>query len=296
MAFSETANSVKVVDAPIRSVDFMMVNESAKQADSIYKKILLNCAAQEYVEKMSFAIYRNDKTDQTKQTAPQTISAPWQRRLAQFACGSLEQLTVANGFLNIGQITDNNIVDFTWNAAWKDGVRPPYTKTKEQVLTELQQNLQQYKKQLDDSRKTVNDIYLKGSASPADRLRADVAQTREDTIRSTEDTRRRSNVFNPVMETWIGATEEQLVGSWGRAQNYGVDTNGNRTLTYTYGYADQLRNGSGAILNEAPHYCNITWVLRNGVTTTYHWKYTSARSDCSSLTIGIGPYPQKQFK
>jgi hypothetical protein len=292
---AQSFGDIKVIESPNRSIELMIVNESEKQADSIYKKIRLDCnTKQKYVEEMNFIAYRNGTHDSTKQTSPQAISAPWQHQLARFACGPMADLSVANGFLSLGSIDQFKLVDLAWGTSWKDGTRPPYTTTK--TLAQMRQDVQRYKEQLDGMRKTIDEVYLKGAASPEDRLRADLDQTHKDAARAMEDTRRRSNVFNPVMETWIGATEEQLVSVWGRAQNSGVDANGDRTLTYTYGYTDQGINGYGAVVSEYPHYCDITWSLRNGIAITYHWKYTSARSDCSSLTIGMGPYPQKQFK
>jgi hypothetical protein len=217
-------------------------------------------------------------------------------QLGRFACGKMTELTIQNGFLDLGHVLNSKLVDFAWAVPWKDGARPPYTttKTREQVLAEAKKMVAQGRQQLNQARQTVNDVDLKGATTPQDRLRQDLAQTQAQYLTA----RRRAGTFNPMMETWIGATEPQLVAGWGRPDGFRVDANGDRLLTYADGYTTTttIMQG-GAVVGETAdvHECDITWVVRDGVTITYGWRATDFENQCRALKIGPGPHPELQF-
>ncbi|MDR0480609.1 MAG: hypothetical protein LBG66_01840 [Gallionellaceae bacterium] len=293
----KSPTGMDVIEDPVRHINLMIVHESAKESDSVYKKLLVDCRSKQYAEQMSFAVYRDDRTSQAVQSGSHAMTAPWQAQLARFACGTTADLTTANGFLSVGAIADNKLVDLAWAVPWKDGTRPPYTttKTKEQVLAEGQKVLAQSKKQLEQAKQMVGDVYLQGAATPQERLQKDLAKTEEDYLAA----RRRGNTINPMLETWVGATGTQLLQGWGNPNHMENDSNGDQLLTYVYDSSGVLVNGYGAVVGGETHVCYITWRIRSGIALTYGWQGegSDGARECASWNLKVypGPYPEKQY-
>jgi hypothetical protein len=280
----------------IHRIELRIVYESAKQPDFISKTVGVNCKAKQYSEELSQAVYRNDRLIKNTQSGVHEMTAPWQLRVGAFACDTLADLTTANGFMAVGQVNPHQLIDLAWAVPWKDGTRPPYTTTKtlkEQAaeVAKLQEQANGLKKHNDELRQQVLGGYLQGAATPEERLKQDLAKTKSDTLAARSEAKRRSRTFNPILETWIGATEVQILSYWGSPNGMDTDTaNQDRLLTYKYSdTTSALVTQSGQVLNTTTYTCTVTWRIRESVAVDYGW-----RGDCQSMQLkfGQGPHPE----
>jgi hypothetical protein len=87
------------------------------------------------------------------------------------------------------------------------------------------------------------------------------------------------------METWVGASEGQLVSGWGKASSARTGADGKKLLTYSQGYTDLVVGNGGVVTREVKHACDITWTIQDGVAVGYHWAYAVNPNDCKSVAV-----------
>jgi hypothetical protein len=306
-----TIQGGKFMDDPVRHVFFVIVYESAKEPDLVRKMALVNCSTHQYSEEgRSSAQYRNTDLPLKDVTlhGSQPINTPALEQLYRFACDTKADLESDNEFQKLGSVPDTlTLVDLAWATPWKDGTRPPYTtsvKTKEQamaMLKKLQKTLDQEKRQVtkqrDEAQATVNNVYLKGTATPQERLKIDSEKTKSQYLAAQRATQRRSKTINPTLETWIGATEAQILTGWGGPSSIETDSNMDRLLAYGFDSTSALVTQGGAVVSSSTYTCTIIWRIHDGVAVDYRWKGSSpfgSAGVCQDmhLKIGIGPHPE----
>ncbi len=128
----------RVIDAlssnPVRHVDLMIVYEAPKEPYSVVRQLLVNCATDQYSELANVTIYRDGRTSRIAERG----NHPLVPQFAKFSCGPAGALTLENGFVNMGPLLDNQLIDWAWMYPWKDGQRPPEAKaTPEQTARML---------------------------------------------------------------------------------------------------------------------------------------------------------------
>ena len=146
------------------------------------------------------------------------------------------------GFVFIGN-TGMSPTDFIWQHLWSDGKRPAFTyRPSDAELAQAEQSL------------TAN-------LARAQTMTAEVIDSHQ---RSANRVGR-----SAVLETWLGKTERDFVGSWGTPDRFVDGHGGVRTLYYRKGYVNQGKNVYGHVISQDHHWCDVTVETRAGVIKDY---------------------------
>lgn len=272
--------NVEALQANYKGIDLVEVFEGKGGPDSVSRTLEFMCDTKMFKQKWSFTIFRDDRNEQGGEQDWVLIESPWQERAKTFACTPARGRTEANQMASLGPLSSVELTDLAWGSFWKDGTRPPYTtkRSKEEVEAQTDAQMAQLQQMRDA---------LPGMAR---KLKDDYERAGRETQKNTEDFRRRSRTPNSRLESWIGASEQQLVASWGTPPWFRQD-GGARLLSYRYGYRSELRThgGQGALMSATDYYCDITFDVREGVVWSYY--LGGEMQQCAELKVDMGPNP-----
>lgn len=127
-------------------------------------------------------------------------------------------------------------------------------------------------------------------------MKADIDAEPAREARVRRDLIRRGRTPAPMLETWIGAAESDLVQAWGQPEQNSSDGTA-RFLTYVRGYERQtamVQSGGGAsgVVGEQTesHECVIHFEVRAGA--VYDYRVEGDRHQCAVETFPRGPRPE----
>ena len=268
------------IEANYKGVELVEVLEGAGGPDSVSRTIEFMCDTKMFRQKWSYTIYRDDRNERGGEQDWALIDTPWMERAKTFACTPPRDRTQANQMASLGELSSIELTDLAWNSFWKDGTRPPYTTQRSKQ--EIQADLDAQMAKLQEMQAELPRI--------AQKAKEDYERGGRELEKSTEDFRRRSRTPNARLESWIGASEQQLVGAWGTPPGFRED-GAARLLSYRYGYVSEWRNqgGAGAVVGVEEHYCDITFDVREGLVWSYY--VDGDMRQCAELEVGMGPNP-----
>ncbi|CAB3759081.1 hypothetical protein GQ57_20275 [Burkholderia sp. MSh2] len=136
----------RVIDAlssnPVRHVDLMIVYEAPKEPYSVVRQLLVNCTTGQYSELANATIYRDGRTSRIVERG----NHPLVPQFAKFSCGPVGELTLDNGFVKMGPLLDNQLINWAWMYPWKDGQRPPEAKATPEQAAQMLKKLDEVDK------------------------------------------------------------------------------------------------------------------------------------------------------
>jgi hypothetical protein len=163
-----------------------------------------------------------------------------------------DKISAQSGFMFIGD-TGLTPTDFVWKQLWRDGKRPAFTYTPSRA--EMQTAQQRYRESMDRAFDTATEA-IDASGRRINRVGRNVA-----------------------LDMWVGKSEQEFAGVWGRPDRFVDGAGGVRTLYFRKGYVNSTRNGYGQVVNEDHHWCDVSVQVRNGIVKDY----ATSGNSCDAL-------------
>lgn len=167
-------------------------------------------------------------------------------------------------FIYMGPISLPKVVDAAWEKLWTDGKRPAYSS--DVSIAEQNARVEQIMK---DKDKLVAQAGAIAEQSQRDADALSASQKRR------KDRLKREKEVAPALEDWIGRSEAELTGAWGRPTT-SSDRGLAKTLVYRRTHSEFYDAQIGQVGNVA-HYekrenqfhCDLTLEFRSGVLEDY---------------------------
>lgn len=280
-AISKGPSAVKKLEATFKSAEVVEVLESSNGPGTTTYDVDLQCDTRQINVGFVYSIWRDDHVEQSTGQGWSPVEAGWQSQVLKFAC----DIGASNSqqFERIGDYLPAQLDDLTWKKYWRDGEQVPYTtqKTMEQ-LNARQGSNDEALQQLSQS----TDAKLHGALQQQE---IDIQQSGERSRKLIVDASRRRY---PVLESWINATEDQVIHAWGQPDRFS-ENSGSRFLRYIRGYDNQhaiMQSGAGWTgvvgYSHESHECTIVFEIRQGSVLTYS---TVDMDRCYDTRLPRGP-------
>ncbi|CAN5472060.1 hypothetical protein BH09PSE6_BH09PSE6_17640 [soil metagenome] len=272
-----------------RGVTVTEVIETTEAPDRIQYILDIRCDLETARVSRSYTLFRNAdrgfEQGGDRGWKPVNQGPEWIARARRFACAKPDERTLANKMAPVGDyIFSTELADISWANYWKDGTRPPYTtsKSKEQIEAARNAQIARLEQQIGSLRQ-LGISAKKDFDESNERDRLFQQQIREDTAR------RGGSRANLRLESWIGASEQQLVEGMGTPHQFSEQGEW-RYLSYTVGGVQQVMQGNRQI-GEQDYRCTMTFDIRQGKIFTY--RASGAVATCQSTQWVAGPFPEK---
>lgn len=167
-------------------------------------------------------------------------------------------------FIYMGPMSLPKVVDVAWEKLWTDGKRPTYSS--DVSIAEQNDRVEQIMKEKDKL------VAQAGAIAEQSQRDADTLATSQ---KRRKDRLKREKEVAPALEEWIGRSEAELTGAWGRPAT-ATDRGPVKTLVYRRTHSEFYDAQIGQVGNVA-HYekrenqlhCDLTLEFRSGVLDDY---------------------------
>jgi hypothetical protein len=179
----------------------------------------------------------------------------------------------SNGML---RVTNDEPTRVTWATFWIDGVEPNWTSTR---------TAEEINAEIDAKIASTREILARGAAMAGARLEK-LEIDRALTIREQQKLfSQMGQKASPVLHSWIGLPERELVASWG-VPHQSFESSGSRFLYYGYGYTTSLVNRYGVETPQETWACHMTFEVRDGLVTDYRSNGNYCQTAAANLPYG----------
>jgi hypothetical protein len=235
---------------PFIRIDGTTVYESASMPGKVQTRYLVDCTTRRVKSGPNDVRWRSDRVEEKP-------GLDWTLASTSAALSQIEAFVcdTRNGRTNAVRATDDyDPLPITWSTVWRDGTEPQWTTTRS--AAEINAAI--------DKGLTETNALL----ASATRMAGAQLQTQEIDRDATILNQRRmlakaQNRGTPLLQTWIGLTEADLVRAWGvpaGSHNSGAS----RFLSYAYGFSEVLVNRNGVQRPNRTLRCDLTLEIRDG--------------------------------
>ncbi len=278
--------AVKRVEKDHKGIRLVVVMESKERPDRVLHAIDFKCSEKMTHIKSTYTAWRDGRVENDEEEQWASIGDEWLARAHRFACMDAQSRDQSKGIAMVGDyVLPVDLADVAWKNFWGDSIRPPYTTTRsrEEIDADLDSTIAKLgamQNRVQSIQSTARKDFDENNQRGAEFQKKIMA-----------DTKRRQNTVNPRLETWIDATEQQLVQSWGNPPAFNIEGN-SRFLSYSVGHINELRAGGGAgpVVNTESYLCSIRFEVRNG--TVYTYQTSGYAQQCMIASFPLGPNPQ----
>ncbi len=217
--------------------------EHPKSPDSVTSNVFIDCTRGTLEEKLIQVSPRDDFI----QTVPDQPARPPKdavgRKLVEFGCEmgpktraerlAMRKLNLTErGLLFMGPLTTTGLSDFAWENLWDDGTRPVVAskRTQQEMDAKMAELAERRKAALAEANAIAGGV-IEADKKDAERTKQMIDLTAANAAIAKARKKRESREVRNALEPWIGHSETELVGGWGKPTTF-EDMGAKRILHY----------------------------------------------------------------
>ena len=254
-------------------IDGAQIFEAEKSPGMILTRYLVKCRDQLVATTRTEIRWRDSRLEQPADTAwAPSRSTPEYQQITKFVCDASSRPTAEGMF----QVTDDyDPLPITWQMFWKDATEPKWTSSRSaaELNAEIDAGMAETRK------------LLESAAAMAGGKLQEIKTDRETTIadQKARFARMRGKAW-PLLESWMGRAEIDLVRSWGQPHG-SYDVNGSRFIYYVYGFERGVADRNGNQYVQETFSCNMAFEVRG----TKIADYRSSGNYCETAAANLAP-------
>ncbi len=260
-----------------RRIDGAQIFEAEKSPGMILMRYLVKCREQLVAQTTIEIRWRDSRLERPADIDWTPASAtPQYQQVAKFVCDASSRSDTGDML----RVTDDyDPLPITWQIFWKDATEPEWTSTKsvEELNAEYETALAETKKLLES-----------GLAMAGEKLQ-EIKTDRETTIadQKARFSRMRGRAW-PLLESWLGRSEVDLVRSWGQPHG-SYNSDGSRFVYYVYGIERGVVDRYGNERVQETFRCDMAFEMREMKIADYRSSGNYCGTAAENLPSGTPP-------
>jgi hypothetical protein len=235
---------------PIVRIDGTNVYESAAMPAKVTTRYFVDCTKKTVSSEPYSLLWRDDRTE-TKPGLPPTLASTnvALNQIVTFVCNKRQRER------NAVQVTDDyEPMEITWATFWKDAAQPAWTSTRtpEEINASIDQTLAETNAMLSSA------VQIAGAQLQRQEIDRDATILNQRRMLA-----KAQNRGTPLLQTWVGRTEEELVRAWGVPAG-SHNSGSSRFLSYAYGFSEVLVDQNGFSRPNRTLRCDLTLEVKEG--------------------------------